>query len=418
MRYIIIGNSAAGVAAAKEIRSHDPAGDITMISKDGTFYSRCQLHYVASGYKNSNGIRFVSSDWARDQDIDLKLGEVVKSVVPPRNKVVLESGEELEYDKLLIATGSDSFFPPIPGLQGKNTYGFRHMEDALNLRSASVDKEDVTIIGAGLVGVELAIELVRLGKKVTVVELSPWPLPLQLDEITGALCLELLREKGVTCLCGDKVESITRNHQGQIEQVVLGSGRKIDTDIVVCAAGVKANTEFLQETDIKTNRGIIINSLGQTTVENIYAAGDVTETDDVMLKEIMPSAIWPTAVRQGRVAGINMSGGEEYLTKNTGLKASVSIFGTHIISIGPIFKISDDWERHVYNQTDSKGRHSVRVIYTHDNQIKAAVLWGDIVNAGLYTEAIINKRDIRGDMEILDTLDAAKRDQEELSILD
>ena len=417
-KYVIIGSSAAGVTAARAIRLRDKDGQITMITKDAFSYSRCQLHLVAAGERTTDQARFVTADWAAKQNIILRTGAEVTGLDSDRKVVTLACGDQVPYDKLLISTGSRTFFPPLDGLQGKNTFGLRDIEDAEAVLASLPEVERVCVIGAGLVGCELAAELAgHHGKEVTIVEMAEYPLPLQLESETGQMATELLETHGIKFMGGEMATRVERCKDGNPLGVVLKSGAFVEADLIVCAAGVRANVEFADGSGVKLNRGIVIDKYAATSVEDIYAAGDVTVTEDAVLKRIMPSAIWPTAVRQGKVAAINMTGGEELLTRNTGLKASVALMNEHVISLGPVFDIDPEWEKYTFEGTNSRGKKSLRILFLKDGVLKAAVLWGDVSNAGVYNEAIVNERNVASEFGFIDTLDGAKRGNEKLSIL-
>ncbi len=399
MRYVIIGNSAAGTAAAETIRRQDPAGGIIMISRDTSFYSRCQLHLVASGQRSPAQANFLPADWAERYGVKLLLGRTVTAIDAEGKLVCCESGEQIPYDRVLLTTGSRSALPPVEGMDGPGIYGLRHLADAEKLLQVFRDKRHIVIIGGGLVGCELAEALKEVGHpSVSLVEMAPHPLPLQLEEVTGERLRQLMEQHGVDMYCGDCVTLVERGTDGLPMAVHLKSGKRLPTDLIVAAAGVRANTELLTRLGAECNRGIVIDETCRTSLPDIYAAGDVTECRDVTLDRVMSSAIWPAARKQGRVAGTNMAGGEASLQEHTGLRASVSLFGTSMVSVGAVFKPDPAWGKQVHEYTDSRGRLCSKVCYT-DNEgvLKAAILWGDVSQAGLYGEAVVRCRQL-GDL--------------------
>jgi nitrite reductase (NADH) large subunit len=228
---------------------------------------------------------------------------------------------------------------------------------------------------------------------VSVVEMAPYPLPLQLEEVTGARLRQLMQQHGVAMYCGDGVTQVERTEDGAVAAVLLKSGLRLPADLIVAAAGVRANTELLTSLGAECNRGIVIDEGCNTSLPDIYAAGDVTECRDITLDRVMSSAIWPAARKQGRVAGINMAGGQASLQEHTGLRASVSLFGASMVSVGAVFSPDPAWHKQVCDHTDSRGNLCGKVCYTDsDGVLKAAILWGDISQAGLYGEAVVNRR--------------------------
>lgn len=393
MKHLIIGNSAAGTAAAEAIREGDPAAEIVMLSKDATFFSRCQLHLIASGKRSTEKTRFVPQDWAERLRIEVRFGQNATAIDAQKKKLLCDNGESLDYDRLLLATGADSLTPPIEGIEGPGVFGLRNLEDAERIHNVVMERPHVTVIGAGLVGCELAEALAEAGHpSVTVIEKAPSPLPLQLEEHTGERMRLLMIERGIDMICRDSVAAIVRNSKGEPSTVRLKSGREFPADLVICAAGVRPNIDLFTPLGTIGRRGIVIDGGCRTSVPDVFAAGDVTESCDSTLGRVMPSAIWPAARRQGRVAGINMSGGEETLKDHTGLKTSAVLCGIPFVSLGPVFDPDPSWQKQIYEHTDSRGRLCSKICYTNnDDSLTAAVLWGDISLSGLYAEAIINK---------------------------
>ena len=400
MRHVIIGNSAAGTAAAATIRATDPQAEILLVSQDSTFYSRCQLHLVATGQRNTEQANFLPEDWAEKHQVELLLDCTVAAIDPEARQATCADGRTLPYDRLLLASGSRSFLPPVEGLAGPGTCSLRSIEDALQIRELYRDSKHIVIIGAGLVGCELAEALVKVGHpSVSLVEMAPHPLPLQLESITGERLRQLMQDSGVEMYCADGLARVERDADGKALNVHLQSGTVLPADLIVAAAGVRANAELLRDLGAECQRGVVIDERCQTSLPNIYAAGDVSECQDSTLQRVMPSAIWPAARKQGRVAGINMAGGDATLLDHTGLRASVSLFGTSMVSVGPVFNIDPSWHKDFFQHTDSRGRLCTKVCYTDERQIlTAAVLCGDVSQAGLYASAIIKKQPL-GDLK-------------------
>lgn len=418
MRYVIVGTSAAGTAAARTIRQADPAGEIVMLSKDNAFFSRCQLHMLAAGKRSHEQADFLPEGWAQSAQIDLRWNTSAVALDPQARVLKTSAGASLCYDRLLIATGSRTWLPPIDGLAGERTYGLRDLADADHILAALSIVETVTIIGAGLVGCELAAALAEEGKRVNVVELSPFPLPLQLEAESGARCARRMAEVGIRLHCGHKVVGVERNTDGTPAAVILEDGSKLAADLIVAAAGVRPNIEWLAGSGVATDpKGILIDEHGRTNVDGVYAAGDVTVMEDALLRTVMPSAIWPAAIHQGRVAGANMAGGDESLLRNTGFRASVNLLGVNIVSLGPAARPDPAWEKQVTATTNSRGQSCLKVLYFAQDQLRAAILWGDITDAGVYTDAILNRRPLPGGHRLAANLDGAKFGQEERSIL-
>jgi NAD(P)H-nitrite reductase large subunit len=417
MNILVLGSSAAGISAIKSLREQGFDGAITLVTADSCYYSRCQLHLLAAGKRTEKQMQLLPDGWEKGLRVDFRSGRVAVAMNAEARTVTLDDDTVLAYDRLLIATGSRTAFPPIPDLVGPLTFGLRNAEDGIALRETLAEKQSYVVIGAGLVGVELALELAHLGKTVSLLEMAPYPLPLQLEPDSGKMCAEILERAGVQVVCGDVAARVNRGPDQKPVSVSLKSGKTVAGQVVVCAAGVRSNMEFAVKAGVKADRGIIIDETCQTSIPGVFAAGDVAQTMDSLIQQVVPSAIWPTAVRQGKIAAQNMIGKPSILERNTGFKASVVLNGTPVISLGPVYQANPDWTRKVFKSTNAKGQHVMRVFYLFDGRLKAALLWGDVTNAGLYFEAIVNQRPIGPDMPWLDQLDAAKRGVEKLNVL-
>ncbi len=417
MHQVIVGSSAAGTAAASAIRGADKSAAITLITADNAFFSRCQLHLLAAGERSAEQANFLPADWAATTGVEILWNTEVTGIKPAAHTVTTANGANFEYDRLLIASGSRSWTPPIPGITGELSFSLRTLEDAEQISAVLPFVQTVSIIGAGLVGVELAAELAQAGKRVNLVELAPHPLPLQLEEATGAKAAELLRSAGVELYCGRKVVGVQRQANDTPESLLLDDGQILPSDMLVTAAGVRPNIEWLEGSGIQTEpRGVLINEFAMTSAPDIYAAGDVTVMEDVLLRAVMPSPIWPTAVHQGRIAGLNMTGSAESLTRNTGYRSALNLLGTSVVSLGPVNKPDPGWDKELQAFTDSRGQECLKVLYRDADTLRAAILWGDISAAGVYADAIINRRPLP-EPALAGALSGAKFGSEDRSIL-
>ena len=418
MKVIIAGSGAAGMSAARTLREIDKTCEIKMISKDAGYYSRCMLHLVAAGNKTEKQVILAPHGWEEKLGVEFIPSQEITELDAAAKTIRLDDGSSHNFDRLLIATGSRATMPPVTGINGPGVFGLRNIEDAVAIRETMANSSDYVIIGAGLVGVELALELSHAGKRVALVEMAPYPLPMQLESETGSMCSKILEDSGVSVFCGQLAGEIIRHENGLPKEVLLKSGIRLSADVVVAAAGVKANMDFAVDAGLKFSRGLLIDEKCETSAQGIFAAGDVAEGRDTLMDQVIPSAIWPTAVRQGKVAAMNILGiSGAALERNTGFKASVVLNRTQVISLGPVYKPDSIWEKRIVRSTGSNGQLSIKIFYLHEGLLKAALLWGDITNSGLYFEAIVNKRPIMADLPYLDQLDAAKRGVEQLQVL-
>lgn len=380
MKHVIIGASATGISAAETLRRLDENCEIVMISEDKYIYSRCMLHHYISHHRTLEELSFVDKDFFEKNRVNWIKGKSAKSINPDKKVVLLEDGEEVTYDKLLIATGARATIPPIENLrEGTNVHTLRDLKDILSLDELAGKYKNAVVIGAGLVGLDAISALVERNVNVSVMEMSDRILPLQLDKEAANVYEEELKKRNVSIFTNVKVVSTTLGDDNKVISVNLEDGRQIPCDFVVVAAGVRANTEFLEGSGVKVERGIVIDENLRTNIANIYAAGDVCGT-----------GIWPIAVKQGRYAAYNMVGKEEkkfndyFQFKNT-----LNFFGIKTVSIGDINDNNEEVDVDIY-----RNKNLYKKIVHKDGIVKGVLFQGNIDYCGVWTQIIKNKIDI------------------------
>jgi len=381
-RYIIIGNSAAGIAAVEGIRQIDSKGAITILSSEKHHtYSRPLISYLLKGNVTNDGLKYRSDSFYSDYGCTLFKGSTAVRIDPKKKRVALDSGEELLYDELLIATGSRPNVPTIEGLnQVKSKHTFFTLDDALGLGDALGANRDkrVLIVGAGLVGLKCAEGILSKAAKVTIVNKKV--LGRVLDDESSEIVQKHMEKNGLEFRLGATIKSFDNN------SALLESGDKIDFDILVLATGATPNVELLQGiTDI--DRGILINQKSKTTNPHIYAAGDCTQTADISDGVSKVMALLPNAYLQGECAGINMAGGDKTFDKAIPMNA-VGFFGLNIITAG----------NYTGDSYIKRSDNSYKRIFYGDNKLSGFIMVGDVDKAGIYTSLIRERTP-------LDTLD-------------
>ncbi len=378
MRHVIIGSSAAGIAAAAEIRKHQKDAVIVMISKDEHVHSRCMLHKYISHERDVKGLDFTEENFFENQKVDYIQNEVI-SVLEDEKCVLLRSGEQIPYDKLLIASGAGSFIPPIGDLRtADNVFGMRNLSDAQAIDKMADSAQNVLVIGAGLAGMDAAYAMLERGKKVTVLEMSHRILPVQLDAHSAEVYQRKFESKGTIFYLGRRLEKTISGTGGQICRVVLDTGENIDCDVIIVAAGVRPTIDFLDKSKVEAGRGILVDACLQTNIRDIYAAGDVTGL----------SGIWPNAVKQGTVAARNMCGIAEKYTDTFNEKNMMNFFGIVTLYLGQICTRKDEV---VLTEED---RNVYRRVSIREGKVTGVLLQGDISNAGVWQYLIKNEIDI------------------------
>ncbi|MEM2359978.1 MAG: FAD-dependent oxidoreductase [Candidatus Jordarchaeales archaeon] len=349
-KIVIIGAGAAGTTAGIWARKTDRKAEITLVTKEKyPEYSRCGLPYTISKHISefTNLITHDAGWYSSFGKMNLLLGTEATNInVKDRTVAIknLQSGEEktLEYDALVIATGSRPAFPPIKGIEGKsNVYSLRTIDDAMAIHEAAKKSKRCVVVGAGLIGVETTEALVELGVEVTLVEFLPSVLPLMIDADMADMVEDALKEHGVKVYTNTAVSELIG--ETRAEKVVLknrntGEEERIPTDFVVISAGVRPNTELAVKAGVAlgSTKYIKVDSRARTNIEGIYAAGDCTEYVDFVTGQPVAIGMGTIAVRQGKVAGINAAGGDAEMPKGVLLTRITKVFGVEVAAVGPI----------------------------------------------------------------------------------
>ena len=308
MKHVIIGNGPAGVVAAETLRKTDPAATITLIGDEPEPpYSRMALPYLMMGEIAEGGtyLRKTPGHFAALK-IDL-VQDRVEAVDTAAHTVRLKSGGTLPYDRLLIASGSTPIRPEIPGIDLPGVDSCWTMADARLIIERAGRGARVLQVGAGFIGCIIMEALVARGVKLTVVEMGDRMVPRMMTPVAGNLIRTWCESKGVDVHVKAKVTNISQAAGGALV-ATLDTGATIEADLVIMAAGVRANTAFLQGSGIECAKGIPIDARMQTNVPGVYAAGDVAEGIDLATGTRVVNAIQPTAVEQARIAALNMAG--------------------------------------------------------------------------------------------------------------
>ena len=311
MNYVIIGAGPAGVTAAETIRSVDKTGKITIVGGEPEPpYSRMAIPYLLHGDIAEKGtyLRQQDTHYA-DLKIDYKMAKVA-GIDAPNKKVVTSDIEQIPYDKLLLATGAT---PIIPRIEGANLPGVSTcwtLADARVIASQVEKGANVVLCGAGFIGCIVLEALHQVGCNLTVIELAPRMVARMMDETAGGMLGRWSTQQGVRVLTNTKVDKIWPGSGVGASKLSVGlsTGEFVPAQLVVMAVGVRSNTAFLTNSGVKTNVGVTVNQFLETSVPDIYAAGDCCEGIDLSTGKPDMLAIQPVAVEHGRIAGLNMAG--------------------------------------------------------------------------------------------------------------
>ncbi len=334
MRYVIIGGSAAAVSAVEAIRSVDKNSRIDLFSDEKTpLFSRVLLPYYVAEELSKPLLNFRSTDFFKKNNVSHHLGVRVHEVFTDSRAVETEEGEKYEFDRLLLATGGRAIIPQIPGVDKEGISTLKTMEDAE--RIYNLKGERAVVIGAGSVGVESCISLLRRGVKVTLLEQLGHVLPTLFDEEAASIIRKVIEDLGIEVITGARALKFTGN--GRVRSVVTSTG-DIECDIVVLSVGVRPATELAEKAGIEMGSlgGVKTDSHMMTSARDIYAAGDVCETFDIARNRNYINAIWPMAVEQGRVAGLNMAGRETLYGGSVRMNSIGNFIGFPAMSMGVV----------------------------------------------------------------------------------
>ena len=379
MKHVIIGAGAAGITAAKTIRSLRPTDEIVLLSAEEQIASRVMLYKYISGEREAEKLSFVPGDFFENNRVTWKKNTKVTAIDPDEKKVFC--GEEaVTYDQLLISTGAKSTIPPVGALRtAKNVFGLRDLADALAIREAAKEAEKVVVVGAGLVGMAAAYALMELGKDVTVVEMGEDMLALNLDRQGASAYRTRFEEAGCKFHFNTAVEDTAVDHEGAVRFVTLGDGTILSCDFLVVATGARPAVAFLENSGIACEHGITVDEHMRTNFPDVYAAGDVTGL----------SGIWPNAMRQGEVAAKNMCQEVTVYEDTFAVKNTIHFFDLVTLTIGLTKEEPGD---RVEVFVDRKGYQKLII---RDGRIVGLILQGDISNSGFWQYLI--KNDIRVD---------------------
>ena len=375
-KIVIIGNSAAAIGCVEGVRSVDKNSEIVLIASEKHHtYSRPLISYLLYGKTDEQRMKYRPDSFYSDNMVDTMLGKTAVSVDPKSHTVKLESGEVISYDKLMVATGSSPFVPPMKGLDKvEKKFTFMTLDDAHALDEAISAESRVLVIGAGLIGLKCVEGIADKVKEIAVVDMADRILPSVLDAEGAELVQKSIEKHGVKFYLNDSAAELEPN------KAKLKSGAEVEFDVLVVAVGVRPNIALLKDAGAECGRAIKTDNKCQTSLKDIYAGGDCTESYDITIGAERVLALLPNAYMQGNTAGVNMAGGEQ-LYENAIPMNAMGMFGYHMITAG-------SYEGNVY--TEKEGENYKKLFYK-DNRLMGYIMIGDIKRAGIYTALIKNQ---------------------------
>ena len=382
MRHIIVGGSIAGLSAAKKIKEINPENEVIVISDVREKpYAKMSLPYLLSGELTMENFYL-----SIPSGVKILLNKKVVKIDPNKRSVITDSNEEFSYDKLLIASGAHAYIPEIPGSTLPSVFSVRSVEDIERIKNRIKEAKEKRVIlsGAGLVNMEIGNALFKIGIPITYVVHSNRLLSQIIDGEASKIVEERLSKQGIEIFKGENIVEI--EEKNGMTYATLESGKVLKGSCVIFGKGVRANIDFLKGTKIKTNRGIIVNEHLETNIKDIYAAGDVAESKDIVYGDMRMHALWPVAVEQGKIAGANMAG-IPLIYPGDVSRNILTAFGMTIFTGG----MGKEDKFDIYRKFEN-GEY--RKIILKDGKLKGFIFIGEVNNPGVYIHIMKNEIEV------------------------
>ena len=376
-RYLIIGNSAGGIGAAEAIRQADRRGTLTIVSDEPyPAYSRPLISKYLTGERTLEGMLFRPLDFYDENNITFLPGKRVSDLNLGHQTVRLEDGEQIAWEKVLLAVGGKPIFPGMKGSGKRGVFTFTSIDDAKAIDRFLDNTRRAVVIGGGLIGISVTEALIKRGIAVSVVEMKERVLNTILDQQASLMAEEVLKQAGVEILAGHTVANI--EGRDTVEKVILDNGDAIPCNLVVVAIGVLPSPKLALDAQLEINRGIVVDRHMTTSHPDVYACGDVAEAYDFVYRENRLTPIWPNAYVGGRIAGFNMAGVKTEYPGSTAIN-SLNYFGIDIASAGMPTAPSED----SYVTISKQESNIYQKIILKDNLIMGMIFVGNIEKSGI-----------------------------------
>ena len=400
MRYVIVGGSAAGMAAAQSIRELDGRGAITVLSAEADPpYYRPMVPFIVEGRKTADEIAMLGQGPYTAPNIELRLDTPVTSVDPQVHSVSTAAGPEpIAYDKLLIATGSRPYIPPsIQGSDARGVYALRTLADARSMAERAGVARRAIMAGGGMLNLKTAFALLERGLAVTLVVTSPEVLSQVMEPDGATLIRDGLGAAGLSILTGRSIDQILSRPDG-VTGILLDSGEELACEIVCIGKGVRPNVEFLAGSSVQVDGGVVADEWTACSMPDLFTAGDVAVTFDPITGERMMTGLWTNAVEMGRCAGRNMAGRSTAYGGTFGILNATQVAEVPFVSMGIVHTDGTEHETHI---SRTAGTYRKMVFAPGEDRLVGVVLVGDIARAGLYRHLIRERSPLNGLKKVL-----------------
>ncbi|MBT9164915.1 MAG: Assimilatory nitrate reductase electron transfer subunit [candidate division WS2 bacterium] len=380
MKIVIIGNGTAGITAASTIKKRNPSVSITLITQESyPYYPKPNLIEFMAGRINLKEVFVRNLDWYRSKGISLLSKNRVLKVNFALREVILEKGEVVNYDTLLIASGSKPNLPRVKGVEWVKVFTLGNLESCFSLMEKAGKEGEALIIGGGILGLEVAKALKDTSvEKITVLEQSDYLLSRQLDKKGGEILGERFREMGVEVIYTAKTKELVQIDSGA--KVVLEDGRELITPVVIACIGTTPETKYLTSSGLQVNRGVVVDKHLKTDVADVFAAGDVAEFEGKTW------GIIPAAMEQGEVAGLSMLG-EEVEYKGTIPSNRLKVAGINLFSMGTIDPQPDDGCTAIIKNEEAKGVYK-KAVFNSEGKLIGIIMLGSTTGVNQFSRLI------------------------------
>ncbi|HVW05450.1 MAG TPA: nitrite reductase large subunit NirB [Vicinamibacterales bacterium] len=382
-RLVVVGNGMAGIGCVEQILKYDPPFQITVFGDETHVnYNRVLLSSVLAGEKNDDDIILNSREWYARHGIDLRVGVRVIDLDPIAKTVTGDDGTTMAYDKVLLATGSSAWIPPIAGVDLDGVFVFRTLDDTRELLRRSGRGVKAVVIGGGLLGLEAARGLQVQGCDVTVVHISSTLMERQLDLTGGSYLLDKVKALGVNVLLERRTSAILGDDR--VTGVAFSDGSRIDADLVVVAAGIRPNVELAQRAGLTVKRGVVVNDYLETSNPDIFAVGECVEHNGVCYGLIAP------LLEQGKVLAATIAGKKGPTYAGTLQAAKLKIAGVDVFSAGE-WAEADGCEPVRY---EDPGMGVYKKVVVQQGKLAGVILVGDTSDSHRYMDWMRTDADV------------------------
>ena len=403
-RYFIIGGGPAGATAALEIRKLDPSGEISIVSnEDYQFYKRSKIINLISASCSEDDL-FLKGKKIYDENNIKFINNHVKRVIPGKNQIILENGTIYYYNYLLIASGGSPIMLPWRGVNLEGIHTLYNLDDAKKVAEKVCNAKQVVIIGGGAIAMKAIQNFKKIGLKISIIEKASHLWPIGFDRKVGRIIEKKIKENGIQIYLNEEVVEF-RGENNKLSSVVLKSGREIPADLAVITIGMRPNIDFLMDSGIKVDRGVLVDMYMRTNFSTIFAAGDVVQIYDPLYETPILHPTWGNAKRQGKIAARNMTGGNEEYQGIIPIQ-TIKIFGFTAIAVGITHSKKNFDEISLVSFEKERSR---KFVFKNNHLIGILVLGKDInkkVLKPILKKAVLNQVIIKDLTSLLSEIDS------------